>query len=303
MKNDVLIGRILRIRDRNTQTTKIKDCSVSAKNSDVGVVDSVYEGTTPEGFKIVKVKIRRHRIPLVGDKVASRSAQKGTIGAMYSAEDMPFTADGLTPDIIINPHCIPSRMTINQLIESLSSALSLVTGERIDATAFGEGSTNAVPDIREQLRKLGMNTDGTKTLFCGHTGEKIEAAIYMGSTFYQKLKHMVADKMHARAHGDLQVLTRQPLEGRARDGGMRAGEMERDNLLTHGAGGFLHEKLLDLSDYYEMDVCRSCRRFSNPKECRFCGSDDITRVQAPYACKLLFHELQAMNIRIDVGTS
>lgn len=206
-----------------------------------------------------------------------------------------FIANGL-----VSHNCIPSRMTINQLIESLANWGVIATGQRADATAFSNGSTNIVPSLRKQLIGLGLNPNGTKKLINGYNGKMIQAEIFMGPTYYQKLKHMVADKMHARAHGDLQVLTRQPLEGRARDGGMRAGEMERDCLIGHGASSFLKEKLLDLSDYFEVDVCKDCNKISNSKGCRFCGSDDIVPVQIPYACKLLFHELMTLGLRIDI---
>ena len=168
------------------------------------------------------------------------------------------------------------------------------------STPFTNSSTDVVPKIRETLSKIGMNPNGTRKLYNGFTGQEIQADIYMGLTMYQRLKHMVKDKVHARAHGDLQVLTRQPLEGRSREGGMRSGEMERDCLLGHGAVQFLQEKLLKLSDYFEVDICKSCHKISNADCCTFCGGDDIVPVKIPYACKLLFHELMAMGLRIDI---
>ena len=152
----------------------------------------------------------------------------------------------------------------------------------------------------KELLKIGYEQHGNELLYNGLTGEQIETSIFMGPCFYQRLKHMVDEKVHARAHGDLQVLTRQPLEGRSREGGMRAGEMERDCLLGHGASAFLGEKLLELSDYFEVDVCRRCNKFSNDDTCRICGADDIARIKMPYACKLLFHELQAMSLKIGI---
>lgn len=201
---------------------------------------------------------------------------------------------------IVSHNCIPSRMTINQLIETLANGLVVHTGVRHDATPFSESSTDIVPKIREALKSAGLNPDGMQKLRNGFTGEEIDSEIFMGLTHYQRLKHMVRDKVHARAHGDLQVLTRQPLEGRSRDGGMRSGEMERDCLLGHGAVQFLQEKLLDLSDYFEIDVCQGCYKISNKDCCLFCGGDDIVPVKLPYACKLLFHELMAMGLRIDI---
>ena len=300
-KGDVLIGRVLTHTSKNG-TSEMKDCSIAAKGNEKGVVDTVVVGTTPEGFKFVKIKIRSIRIPEVGDKFASRSAQKGTIGAVYSQEDMPFTLDGIVPDVIINPHCIPSRMTINQLLESLGSMLSTVTGRRRDATAFSKNSTNIVETIRSELQSFGFNKNGDTRMCNGFTGEMMDASIFMGPTYYQRLRHMVSDKMHARAHGECQVLTRQPLEGRARDGGLRFGEMERDCMISHGSSAFLKERLLEMSDYFEVDVCDNCHQISRSDVCRLCGKDAITRIQFPYACKLLFHELQAMCLKIDLLT-
>lgn len=300
-KGDVVIGRYLEHCDKSTGKKKIRDCSIAAKNNETGVVDMIVHGTTPEGHRFVKVKIRRTRIPEIGDKLASRSAQKGTIGAVVPEEDMPWDPTGQHKiDIMINPHCIPSRMTINQIIESFGSLLTIVSGQKADATAFSEASDNAAIRIKTALEERGLDSTGTTKLVNGHTGEDFKSVIFVGNTYYQRLKHMVDEKVHARAHGDLQVLTRQPLEGRSREGGMRAGEMERDCLLGHGASAFLGEKLLELSDYFEMDICRACKTPSNPDSCTICGTDDIAKVKIPYACKLLFHELEAMSLKVGI---
>lgn len=300
-KNDVLIGRTMSFTNKKGET-EIKDCSIIAKANEQGTVDRVFTGTTPEGFRFVKIKIRSVRIPEVGDKFASRAAQKGTVGAVYRQEDMPFTENGITPDIIMNPHAIPSRMTINQMIEAWSSILPTFTGIRRDATPFTENSTNVAEKIKVELHEKGLTPHGKHVMYNGFTGERIQAEIYMGPTYYQRLKHMVSDKMHARAHGDCQVLTRQPLEGRSRDGGLRFGEMERDAMLAHGSSAFLNERLLKMSDYYEVNVCDKCHQISKQSCCIFCDSDQITKVQMPYAGKLLFHELQAMCLKIDLMT-
>ena len=202
----------------------------------------------------------------------------------------------------VSHNCIPSRMTINQLIESLGSLLTTIDGERRDATAFTKNSTNIVDKIRKQLLNVGLNPNGHYRMRNGFTGDMMDAQIFMGPTYYQRLKHMVKDKIHARAHGDCQVLTRQPLEGRSRDGGLRFGEMERDASLAHGSAAFLKERLLEMSDYFEVDVCTSCKQISKAEQCMFCGKDNIVRVQLPYACKLLFHELQSMCLKIDLLT-
>jgi len=300
-KNDVLIGRVMTYTNKKGVSEQ-KDCSRVAKSNEKGVVDRVFLGTTPEGFKFIKIKIRSIRIPQVGDKFASRSAQKGTIGQVYAHEDMPFTQDGITPDIIINPHCIPSRMTINQLIEAWASILTTVTGKRRDATPYTSNSTGIASRIEEELIAHGFDSKGEHIMMNGFTGDTMQARVFMGSTYYQRLKHMVDDKMHARAHGDCQVLTRQPLEGRSREGGLRFGEMERDCMLSHGSSAFLKERLLEMSDYFEVDICEHCHQFSKADQCHLCGHDKITRVQLPYACKLLFHELQAMCLKTNMLT-
>ena len=298
-KGDILIGRVLVYSSKNGKNTE-KDSSIVVKCNHNGVVDKVIVGTTPEGFKFYKVKIRYVRIPEVGDKFASRAAQKGTMGRAMAHEDMPFTDTGLVPDIIINPHCIPSRMTINQLIEALATYLAVETGNRIDATAFTSESTDIVGKIRSALQQLGLNPDGTHRMSNGFTGEVLDAEIYMGLTYYQRLKHMVSDKMHARSRGECQALTRQPLEGRSRDGGLRFGEMERDCVLSHGTASFLHERLLHQSDYFEVDVCAQCHQISNESYCENCKSDNIVKIMTPYAWKLLLHELMAMGLKIDL---
>ena len=206
-----------------------------------------------------------------------------------------FVANGL-----VSHNCIPSRMTINQLIESLGNWLVLETGERRDATAFSKSSTNIVPWLQEKLKGVGLSPNGTRVMRSGFTGKKLEVEVFVGLTYYQKLKHMVSDKLHARAHGPLQALTRQPTEGRSREGGMRLGEMERDCLIGHGSAMMTVEKMLDLSDPFVVDVCRTCKNITDPACCRFCGSEKIALVKIPYACKLLFHELMAMGIRIDL---
>ena len=233
-KGDPVIGKILTKTSKSGEEKKT-DCSIIVKQGEEGIVDSIYISTTPNGYKLVKIVIRHERLPEIGDKVASRAAQKGTIGAIYRQEDMPFNADGISPDIIINPHCIPSRMTTNQLMECVLGKVCCINGEYGDATPWTSSSTgNATEKICEMLAAAGMKTKkgynryGWEILTNGFTGEQIKAKVFMGPTYYQRLKHMVADKMHARSQGHVTTLTRQPLEGRSRDGGLRFGEMERD---------------------------------------------------------------------------
>lgn len=231
---------------------------------------------------------------------SSRHGQKGTVGITLTNEDMPFTADGIVPDIIVNPHAIPSRMTVAQLIECISGKVCAIDGERKDATTFDHDSAD---EIAKQLESVGYEKYGSEQLFCGYTGEKMEARIFIGPTYYQRLKHMVNDKVHGRGRGPIQILTRQPVEGRSRAGGLRFGEMERDCLISHGGSAFLKERLMDQSDAYTTCVCKKCGFIAvNDKQrgikiCKGCKtSEHCADVTIPYACKLLFQELMSMNI-------
>ncbi|KAJ8322985.1 DNA-dependent RNA polymerase II [Batrachochytrium dendrobatidis] len=303
---DIIIGKTVPIAadstelgQRTTMHTK-RDASTPLKSTENGIVDQVLITTNQDGFKFVKVRVRSIRIPHMGDKFASRHGQKGTVGITYRTEDMPFTADGITPDLIINPHAIPSRMTIGHLVECLLSKVSTFTGDEGDATPFTDVTVEA---ISQALQGYGYQRRGFEVLYNGHTGRKLNAQVYTGPTYYQRLKHMVDDKIHSRARGPLQILTRQPVEGRSRDGGLRFGEMERDCMISHGAANFLKERLFDASDAYRVHVCDHCGLMAvanlkkNSFECRSCrNKTQISQVYLPYACKLLFQELMAMNI-------
>lgn len=300
--DDVLIGKVTPIIDPEKSTKDQpfylrKDSSTAMRRTESGVVDTVVL-TTKDGYKFAKVKVRSTRIPQIGDKFASRHAQKGTVGMTLRQEDMPFTAEGLIPDIIINPHCIPSRMTVGHLIECLLGKVSALSGEEGDATPFSEVT---VDKISEKLKAFNFHSRGLEVMHNGHTGHKLRAQIFIGPTYYQRLKHMVDDKIHARARGALQILTRQPVEGRARDGGLRFGEMERDCIISHGASAFLKERLMDVSDAHSCFVCDICGILAisgkEVLECRGCANQTaISRIQIPYAFKLLIQELMAMNI-------
>jgi DNA-directed RNA polymerase II subunit RPB2 len=224
---DVVVGKII------TKTTKSSgeqyvDNSIVIKHGEEGVVDKVFISQTPDGYKLVKIKIRNQRIPEIGDKFASRHAQKGTCGMILRTEDMPFTEEGIVPDIIINPHAFPSRMTINYFLEALGSKSAVHKGIERDCTAFSESSTNVINHLYKELGDLGFTSNGYERMCSGYTGEQLNAKIFTGPVYYQRLKHLVGDKIHARDYGNVQSLTRQPLEGRSRDGGLRFGEMERD---------------------------------------------------------------------------
>jgi hypothetical protein len=231
---------------------------------------------------------------------SSRHGQKGTVGNIIPEEDMPFTRDGLRPDIIINPHAIPSRMTIGQLFESDLGKVLLTLGLFGDGNPFGDLTVDMIKDL---LLKGGYEAHGNELLYSGLTGEQIECSVFMGPVFYQRLKHMVNDKQHSRSFGPMVKLTRQPAEGRSREGGLRFGEMERDCMISHGASRFTKERLYDVSDKYQVFVCNKCGLIAayNPELhihcCKTCDNRvDFACVEIPYACKLLFQELTTMNV-------
>jgi DNA-directed RNA polymerase II subunit RPB2 len=301
-KGDVLIGKTF-IDSAKGQNEVMSDCSLVVKKGEEGFIDRIDITITPDGHKLVKIVIRTERVPEVGDKFASRAAQKGTCGMVYRQEDMPWTADGMCPDIIINPHCIPSRMTINQLLESVLGKTCAVNGTFGDATPFTSASTNIANDLCDHLGMTKFNGKGTEMLYNGFTGEPM-GEVFMGPVYYQRLKHLVSEKIHARATGPVTTLTRQPLEGRSRDGGLRFGEMERDCMISHGTSMFLKERLCDQSDPYQAPICESCGNISTTTtKCGACGFDDVSMVGMPYVTKLVLQELNAMCIKTKIGVA
>jgi len=321
----VVIGRIT----SNTDDAEVvTDSSVFPKKGQLGFVDKSFITEGEEGFRIAKVRVREERLPAIGDKMASRAGQKGTLGLIIPEEDMPFCADGTRPDLIINPHAIPSRMTIGQLVESLLGKLCVTYGGFGDCTAFQTKGPNT-SIYGEALVKAGFHSSGNQILYNGMTGEQLYSEIYMGPTYYMRLKHMVKDKINYRARGPNTQLTRQPVQGRANDGGLRIGEMERDGVMAHGASAFLNDSFMVRGDEYYAAVCNktgclaiyneSLNLFLSPfadGPVKFNGTmdgklniDNISRfgrsfsvVRIPYSLKLLIQELQVMNIQMRIIT-
>ena len=310
---DILIAKKVPIKEnRNDPTKKIKyeDQSKIFRTTEPTYVDMNYTGRNGDGCNFAKTRLRTLRKPMIGDKFASRSAQKGTVGNIIPECDMPFTKNGLRPDIILNPHAIPSRMTIAQLAETLLGKVLLELGMFGDGTSFGEMD---VYTIINELKRCGYESHGNEILYDGCTGEQLETDIFIGPVYYQRLKHMVNDKEHSRAMGPMVNLTRQPAEGRSRDGGFRIGEMERDVMIAHGMTKFCRERMYTVSDKYAVHVCKKCGMIATYNNgdfgpmrakpemvvhhCKTCNnSTDFAYVEIPYAYKLMSQELQAINI-------
>ena len=304
------------------------DNSVYAKKGQVGIVDKSFMTEGEEGKRIAKVRIRGERIPQIGDKFCSRAGQKGTIGIILPECDMPCTEDGIRPDIIVNPHAMPSRMTIGHLVETITSKTACIYGGFGDCTAF----TNKGPKHKqygEMLTKEGYHSSGNQILYNGMTGEQLETEIYFGPTYYLRLKHMPKDKINYRARGPRTALTRQTVQGRANNGGLRIGEMDRDCLIAHGLSGFIKESMMVRGDEYEVAICNktgciavyneSNNIFLSPMAdgpVKFVGNlvddlnvinvskygRDFSIIKVPYAFKLMMQELQAMNVQMRIIT-
>ena len=307
---DVIIAKITPIKENRNDHTKLikyEDQSRIHRTDEETYIDKNYIDRNGDGYNFAKVRLRTVRKPVIGDKFSSRSGQKGTIGNIIPEEDMPFTASGIRPDIILNPHAIPSRMTIAHLKETLMTKVLVQLGLFGDGTSFGELDVKTVCD---ELIKLGYEGHGNELLHNGLTGEQHECSIFMGPIFYQRLKHMVNDKQHSRSIGPMVNLTRQPAEGRSRDGGLRFGEMERDAMISHGASRFTRGRMYDASDKYHVYSCNKCGMIATYNDemhihiCRTCENRvDFSYVEIPYACKLLFQELMTMNIAPRLMTS
>lgn len=298
-ENDVVIGKCVNLKN-DPNGYAYRDASTTHKNAEPARIDGVWQDKNSDGYPFLKVRCVSERVPQIGDKFSSRHGQKGTVGMLLDEEDMPFTASGLRPDLIMNPHAVPSRMTIAQLMENMFGKIAVRKGTICDGTPY---SHLKVDELKRQMIELGMHPYGNEILYNGMTGEQMVVEIFMGPTFYQRLKHMVIDKTHSRSKGPVVSLTRQPCEGRSREGGLRVGEMERDCMLSHGASAFTKERLMDVSDPFPTGICKTCGTFANVNEaegiyqCGTCnGKSEFLVKTIPFAMKLWSQELEAMHI-------
>jgi len=303
---DILIGKtspprfMQEYKEFETKGPYRRDTSVGVRPTETGTVDTIVMTQAADGGKMYKIRVRDMRVPEIGDKFASRHGQKGVLGILAKNEDLPYTEQGITPDVLINPHAFPSRMTVGMMMESITGKAAALRGEKFDGSAFVGEKINSVHEI---LEKVGFKYSGKEKMYDGRTGKSFAVDVFLGVVYYQKLHHMVADKIHARARGQVQMLTKQPTEGRARGGGLRFGEMERDCLIAYGASMILKDRLLDESDKSDMLVCERCGlvAYHDAKQrkfvCKICADKAvIASVSVAYAFKLLLQEMQSLNI-------
>ncbi len=308
-EGDVLVGKVAppRFLEESIGASgleeKTRDDSIVVKPGDKGVVDSVVFTESPGATKIVKVRVRSIKIPEVGDKFGSRHGQKGVIAQVVPVEDMPFTESGIVPDLLLNPHGIPGRTTFGQLLETIGAKAGSLKGLKTDGTAFSQNGWDRIEDSAKILEAYGFDRNGEETLYDGFTGKPFKAKIFTGVVYYNRLHHMVSNKMQVRSRGTVQILTHQPTEGKARLGGLRFGEMERDVLVAYGASLLLKERMLDQSDKWPVLICKDCgsvgyRDYAKKANvCPLCGGSGLVEVEISYAFKLLLDEIRSLHIR------
>jgi DNA-directed RNA polymerase beta subunit len=300
-KGTVVIGRMSKKMVKNSEgfrVAEMTDTSITIKHGEEGYLDRVLSTLTNDGVRVVKIRIRIPKIPEIGDKFASSTAQKGTCGMIFPEEDMPFDKDGIKPDLIMNPHAIPSRMTINMLIEMGFNLAGCKLGARMDATPFEH--PNVEDELKDWADKAGLETFASR-MMDGRTGEMLPSRIFMAPCFYQRLKHQVSDKIHSRVVGPVDPMTHQPVAGRSRDGGLRFGEMEKDCMLSHGSTRVLKECLFDKSDNYTIPVCTKCGDVPDKRTfCTTCEESSVEMKNMPYATKLLYQELLGMGLNLKI---
>jgi len=304
-EGDVIIGKVSPPRflssmdEYSLANNQRRESSMSLKHGERGVVDFVSITENSEGNKLIQVRLREQRIPEIGDKFTSRHGQKGVISIVVPEEDIPFTSTGVRPDIIFSPHGIPSRMTVSHMLELLSGKIGALSGRYVDGTIF---ESEKEEDLRKELLNMGFKEDGSETLYNGITGEQYSVQIFVGNMYYLKLKHMVANKIHSRARGPIQLLTRQPTEGRAKEGGLRLGEMEKDTFIAHGASLTLKERFD--ADKVVVPVCErsgligyyDARRGNRAISPVFDEDSEVTDVEISYAFKLLLDEFKSLGL-------
>ncbi|MBI2669068.1 DNA-directed RNA polymerase subunit B [Candidatus Woesearchaeota archaeon] len=304
LEGDVVIGKsspprfLSSLEEYNLSASIRRESSVSLKYGDQGIADFVVITENEEGNRLVQVRLREHRIPEIGDKFTSRHGQKGVTAMLVRQEDIPFSASGIIPDLIFTPHGISSRMTISHLLELIGGKVGALAGRYVDGTLF-EGEKEQ--DLRSELQGLGFREDGMEVFYDGRTGKKMMARIYVGNMYYLRLRHMAANKIQSRARGPIQLLTRQPTEGKAKEGGLRLGEMEKDTFVAHGASLLLKERFD--SDRVVIPVCEKCGlvavedHYKSRKYCLMCGEDiEINYIETSYAFKLLLDEFRSLGI-------
>jgi len=300
-EGEVVIGKIsppkFLSEAREISIRAQKENSSVIRQEEKGVIDSIFVTNDSEGNKIIQVRTRDERRPELGDKFSTPHGQKGVVGFLAEENDIPFTSRGVKPDLMFNPHGIPSRMTVGYLLELMSGKIAGVSGKIRDGTCF---SDDKIEDLEQTMKDLGFRYDGKETMYNAITGKMMKAKIYIGNMYYLKLKYMVSNKMHVRASGKVTLLTRQPIEGRAKGGALRLGEMEQQALVAHGASLLLKERYD--SDKVVVHVCKECGALAindmihDKIYCPLCNTTEIEPVEVSYAFKLLVEELQGLHI-------